>query len=106
MTTSFAEIAEHAEHVARLARSLADAEAERARDLTGFHQSSAARRAALVLLDSRGQWLTRSEISDASGCQPNAVVAVVHRLRQNGVTVERRTVAGKAEYRALAEALV
>ena len=66
--TSFAEIADHAEHVARLARSLADAEAERAKDLTGFHQSSAARRAALVLLDSRGHWLTRSEISDASGC--------------------------------------
>lgn len=97
--TAFADLAAQAEHIARLARSLADAEAARSAEVVGFHKNSAARRAALVLLDSRGQWLTRSEISEASGCRPNAVVAVVQRLRGNGLLVERRTVSGKAEYR-------
>lgn len=99
MTTTYAEIATHAEHVARLARSLADREAARDAELAGFRAGSAARRAASVLLESRGQWLARSVIADSSGCQPNAVVAVVARLRGNGLIVERRIVDSKAEYR-------
>lgn len=101
-----ADLAEAAEKIARTVRSLADAEAEREKDLAGFHSRSAARKAAMVLLDTTDYWLTRQEIADVSGCQPNAVTAVVNRLRGNGVIVQRRTVDGHAEFRVTSEEYV
>ncbi len=99
MTVNLAELADAAERIARIAREMADREAQQVAHLRGFHRASAARYAASVLLGSEGVWLSRSEIAAASGCRPNAVVAVVDRLRDNGVRVERRTVDGHAEFR-------
>lgn len=93
----YRDLAVQAERVAHMAREIAASIEEREKDLAGFHQNSAARRAAEILLDSRA-WLTRTEIAEAAGCQPNAVVAVVKRLERNGVPVYRRVVAGHAEY--------
>jgi biotin operon repressor len=99
MTVNLADLAEQAEKIARIAREMADREAERDAFMAGFQRHSAARYAASVLLGSEGLWLSRTEIAAASGCRPNAVVAVVDRLRRNGVQVERRTLDGHAMFR-------
>jgi hypothetical protein len=52
------------------------------------------------MLDWEGSWLPRRVIAEVSGCQPNAVSTVADRLRgRDRLIVERRTVAGQAEYR-------
>lgn len=100
MTVTYSELADGLERVARLARELADAERARDEALTGFRPGSSARRAAELMLDWEGSWLPRRVIAEVSGCQPNAVSTVADRLRgRDRLIVERRTVAGQAEYR-------